>query len=173
MNTWALSTTGWRPNNPLKPQKTNAMRILDRMRIAYLPHEYESDGEPKSGLEVAEELGVDPARIFKTLLAHAGTDYFVFIIPADRELDLKKGARACGAKKIEMLPAKEIFPLTGYHRGGCSPLGMKKSFPTYLDDSAALHESIYVSAGKIGQQIELALSDLLVASNAEYADLQD
>lgn len=147
------------------------MRILDRMRIAYIPHAYTSEGEPKSGMEVAEELGIDPARIFKTLLAQAGTDYFVFVIPADHELDLKKGARACGAKKIEMLPSKEIFPLTGYQRGGCSPLGMKKSFPTYVDDSAALHASIYVSAGKIGQQIELKPGDLIQAADASYAQL--
>ncbi|MGI6440751.1 MAG: Cys-tRNA(Pro) deacylase [Peptoniphilaceae bacterium] len=157
----------------MKGGKTNAMRILDQMRMAYTPHSYENPGEPKSGVAVAEELGVSAGRIFKTLVTHAGADYYVFVIPADKELDLKKAARACGAKKIEMLPLKELFLRTGYHKGGCSPLGMKKDFPTFIDRLAEEEETVFVSAGKVGQQIEIRPADLRTAVGGEYAHLHE
>lgn len=150
----------------MKTHKTNAMRILDRLGVDYKAHDYVSDGTPKSGVEVAGILGVAPARIFKTLLARADSFVYVFVIPADRELDLKAAAAAAGVKKLEMLPAKEIFPLSGYHRGGCSPLGMKKDFPTVIDANVLSQDSVFVSAGKIGAQIEVAPESLIEAVHA-------
>ncbi len=149
------------------------MRLLDRLGIAYESVTYTTDGSPKSGVEVARELQVSPEQIFKTLVARSGQHAYVFVIAADRELDLKKAAKVCGEKKIDMLPAKEIPALTGYQRGGCSPLGMKKALPTFVDRGARLQEAIYVSAGKIGVQIRLAPEDLLRSIGAEYGDLTE
>ena len=147
-----------------KIAKTNAMRILDQKKIPYEVRTYPEDG-PIAAVDVAAYLGQPTGRLFKTLVT---TDldggYYVFCLPGDGELDLKKAARAAGVKKIEMLKQKDLLPLTGYIHGGCSPVGMKKVFPTFLHESALDWETIYVSGGKIGMQMELdprALQNLL------------
>lgn len=143
-----------------KTEKTNVMRLLEQKGIPYTPHDYRASGAV-GGTEVAAALGEDPARVFKTLVTvGASGGYYVFVIPVAEELDLKKAAKAVGEKSIAMLPQKELLPLTGYIHGGCSPIGMKKPFPTVLHQSAAERESIYVSAGKVGFQAELAPADL-------------
>ena len=155
----------------MKEAKTNAMRALERAKIAYTPHEYDAS-EGVDGVHAAQSLGVDPARVFKTLVTHARSGgHCVFVIPVARELDLKKAARAAGEKSVEMLHVKDLLPTTGYVRGGCSPVGMKKAFPTFVDESALLHERIFVSAGRIGQQVELAPRDLAVLTGPRLADL--
>ena len=143
-----------------KEEKTNVMRVLEQKKIAYTPHEYPADG-PVDGVSVAAYLNQDPEQVFKTLVTKgAGGGYYVFDIPVAENLDLKKAAKAVGEKSIVMLPQKELLPLTGYIHGGCSPIGMKKPFPTVLHESAADCESIYVSAGKIGYQVQLSPGDL-------------
>lgn len=143
-----------------KTVKTNAMRILDREKIPYNVREYPEDG-PIAAVDVAAYLGQPAERLFKTLVTTDGCGgYFVFCLPGDRELDLKKAARTAGVKKIEMLKQKDLLPLTGYIHGGCSPVGMKKVFPTALEASALQWDTIYVSAGKIGMQIEVDPRDL-------------
>ncbi|MBP3464890.1 MAG: Cys-tRNA(Pro) deacylase [Angelakisella sp.] len=143
-----------------KTEKTNVMRLLEQKGIPYTPHDYRASGAV-GGTEVAAALGEDPARVFKTLVTvGASGGHYVFVIPVAEELDLKKAAKAVGEKSIAMLPQKELLPLTGYIHGGCSPIGMKKPFPTVLHQSAAERESIYVSAGKVGFQAELAPADL-------------
>lgn len=143
-----------------KEEKTNVMRTLEQKKIAYTPHEYPADG-PVDGVSVASYLNQDPEQVFKTLVTKgAGGGYYVFDIPVAENLDLKKAAKAVGEKSIAMLPQKELLPLTGYIHGGCSPIGMKKPFPTVLHESAADCESIYVSAGKIGYQVQLSPGDL-------------
>ena len=143
-----------------KEEKTNVMRVLDQKKIPYTAHTY----DPESGIDgvsVARSLGQDPASVFKTLVARgASGGYYVFDIPVAATLDLKKAAKAVGEKSIVMLPQKELLPLTGYIHGGCSPIGMKKQFPTVLHESAADCETIYVSAGKIGYQVQLSPGDL-------------
>lgn len=138
-----------------KIKKTNAMRILDREKISYEIRDYPENG-PISAVDVAEYLGQPKDRLFKTLVTtdHDG-GYYVFCLPGDHSLNLKEGAKIVGVKKIEMLPQKELLPLTGYVHGGCSPVGMKKEFLTVIDKSALDWESIYVSGGKIGMQIEI------------------
>ena len=147
-----------------KIAKTNAMRILDREKVAYEVRTYPEDG-PVAAVDVAKYLDQPTGRLFKTLVT---TDLdggcYVFCLPGDGELDLKKAAKAAGVKKIEMLKQKDLLPLTGYIHGGCSPVGMKKVFPTFLHESALTWETIYVSGGKIGMQMELdprALQKLL------------
>lgn len=141
-------------------EKTNVMRILDKKKIAYTAHKY-SDTEAVSGTEVAAVLGQDPKRVFKTLVtAGKSKNYYVFVIPVEKELDLKKAAKAVGEKSIEMLKSKELFALTGYIHGGCSPIGMKKFFRTTFQQEAADYETIMFSAGKIGYQVELPLSEV-------------
>lgn len=143
-----------------KINKTNAMRFLDQKKISYEVRDYPEDG-PIAAVDVANYLGQPKDRIFKTLVTtdnHNG--YFVFCLPGDHELDLKKAAKAAGVKKIEMLKQKDLLPLTGYVHGGCSPIGMKKVFPTFVDESAKNWETIYVSGGKIGLQIEINPLDL-------------
>ncbi|MGX8774205.1 MAG: Cys-tRNA(Pro) deacylase [Bacillota bacterium] len=176
--------------NNKKAKKTNAMRILDQHGVSYITHDYESTGAI-SGVEVAAALGQDPARTFKTLVAEgagrltegvsgkgksAGSgervkEHYVFVVPVAAELDLKKAAAAVGEKSITMIKQKELLPLTGYVHGGCSPLGMKKSFRTVVDRSASDKETIMFSAGKIGQQIETAPAELAKALDFEYADI--
>jgi len=152
--------------------KTNAMRLLDSAAIPYGGHSYDAEDGRIDGKSVADKLGIAYERIFKTLVTvGAGGAFYVFVIPVDRELDLKKAARAAGEKSIEMCPAKELLKHTGYVHGGCSPLGMKKLFPTFLEESAILQEQIVFSAGRIGVQIECAPDDLLALVNGEYADL--
>lgn len=150
-------------------EKTNAMRILERAKIGYTVHIYE--GGALSGVEVAKALGRDPACAFKTLVTVGSPrKYYVFVIPVAAELDLKKAAKAAGEKSVEMLPQKELFPLTGYVHGGCSPFGMKKAFPTFFDESA-VGKTICFSGGKVGVQIEAAFSDVQAALGCTVADL--
>ena len=151
-------------------EKTNAMRLLDQSRIAYFIREYPA--ETLDGRKVAEVLGEDPDHVFKTLVTkNQATQYFVFCVPVSAELDLKKAAKAVGAKSIEMIHQKELLPLTGYVHGGCSPIGMKKQFPTFFHETASAFERVFVSAGKVGFQIELAPDDLISISGGKLADI--
>lgn len=143
-----------------KISKTNAMRILDSEKITYEIREYPDDG-PIAAVDVANYLGQPADRVFKTLVTTDNDHgYYVFCLPGDHQLDLKMAARVAGVKKLEMLKQKDLFKLTGYVHGGCSPVGMKKVFPTFIDSSALNWESIYVSGGKIGLQIEIVPKDL-------------
>ena len=154
-----------------KTEKTNVMRLLEQKGIPYTPHDYRASGAV-GGTEVAVALDEDPARVFKTLVTQgASGGHYVFVIPVAEELDLKKAAKAVGEKSIAMLPQKELLPLTGYLHGGCSPIGMKKPFPTVLHQSAAEQESIYVSAGKVGFQVEVAPADLQKMLPMRLADV--
>ena len=156
-----------------KDDKTNVMRILEQNNIPYTAHAYPSDG-PTDGVSVANILGQDVEQVFKTLVTKAASgNYYVFDIPVAENLDLKKAARAVGEKSIAMIPQKELLPLTGYIHGGCSPIGMKKAFPTFIDETAQLFDTICVSAGKIGAQVELAPDDLLRLTEAKYCPLTD
>lgn len=140
--------------------KTNVMRMLDQKKIPYKAYSY-ADTDAISGTEVAEVLGQNPAQVFKTLVTVSkANQYYVFVIPVEKELDLKRVAASVGEKSVRMLPAKELLSLTGYVHGGCSPIGMKKVFRTVVDETASDFESIIFSAGKIGYQVELTLSDL-------------
>ncbi len=140
--------------------KTNVIRILDKSKISYQQYDYSNTGAI-SGIEVAQVLNQNPERVFKTLLTVAKSkQHYVFLIPVAMELDLRKATECTGEKAIEMLKARELLPLTGYVHGGCSPIGMKSFFPTYIDESAEQFESIMFSAGKIGSQIEMRLEDL-------------
>ena len=159
----------------MKDNKTNVMRILDKAKVKYEPHFYESDGQV-DGVHVAETLGIPFERCFKTLVTffkagNGKTDYFVFCIPVDAELDLKAAARTAGVKSVEMLAVKDLLKTTGYIRGGCSPIGMKKLFPTYIDSSAQNVDMIYVSGGKIGTQVELSADTIAELTGAEFADI--
>ena len=150
-------------------EKTNAIRMLERGKAAYAVHTYE--GGALSGVAVAASLGEDAARVYKTLVTVGSPrKYYVFVIPVAAELDLKKAARAAGEKSVEMLPQKELFPLTGYVHGGCSPLGMKKAFPTFFDESAA-GRTVFVSGGKVGVQVEVACADLVRLTGGAFASL--
>ena len=151
---------------------TNAMRILKRAKIPFDTSEYIVDESDLSGVHAAEMLGIDPARMFKTLVARGDKKGIcVFCIPVAEELDLKKCAALTGDKSVAMIHVKELPGLTGYIRGGCSPIGMKKKYPTYLDDTARLHDRIYVSAGQRGHQICLPPDDLCACIGASYASL--
>ena len=155
-----------------KPEKTKVMRLQDAAGIPYRSKEYEVDESDLSGVHAAEMLGQDPDSVFKTLvLKGEKTGYLVCCIPVAEEVDLKKAARAAGDKKVEMIPMKELLPVTGYIRGGCSPIGMKKKFPTYIEETAMLFDEIAVSAGMRGVQILLDPEDLKAYVQAEYADL--
>ncbi|MBQ8927187.1 MAG: Cys-tRNA(Pro) deacylase [Oscillospiraceae bacterium] len=152
-------------------EKTNVMRLLDQKKIPYRSYCY-ADTAAVSGAEVAAVLGQDPAQVFKTLVTVSGkSQYYVFVIPVEQELDLKKAARAVGEKSIAMLRAKELLPLTGYIHGGCSPIGMKKAFRTVVDASAQGFETIIFSAGKIGYQVELAPAALSHFVRLSFADV--
>ncbi|MBQ7247769.1 MAG: Cys-tRNA(Pro) deacylase [Lachnospiraceae bacterium] len=154
-----------------KEVKTNAMRILERMKIPYEHFEYECDGFT-DGAATADMLGLPHEAVYKTLVTlGADKKNYVFVIPVDEELDLKKCARSVGVKSVQMIHVKELFALTGYVRGGCTSIGMKKQFETRIDESAAGLDQIYVSAGRIGCQIRLAPGDLCKAAGAQYADL--
>ena len=153
-------------------EKTNAMRQLDRKKIAYRVHSY--DGGALSGTEVAAALGQDAGRVFKTLVTVAKSGgHYVFMIPVAASLDLKKAAAAVGEKALSMLPQKELLPLTGYVHGGCSPIGMKKQFPTVLHGSAMQFDTICFSAGRIGLQIEASPSALSSVVPLKTADVTD
>ena len=152
-------------------EKTNVMRILDSKKISYDSHCYVNT-PTTNGVEVAEILGQNPADVFKTLVttSKSGTNY-VFVIPVEEELDLKKTAKAAGEKSVEMLKSKELLPLTGYVHGGCSPIGMKKAFKTFIDISAESRDKIIFSAGKIGYQVEIRLSELSKVLEFSLEDL--
>ncbi len=153
-----------------KHEKTNAMRQLDRKKAAYTVHSY--DGGALSGTEVAAALGQDPAHCFKTLVTVGRNGgYYVFMIPVAAELDLRKAASAAGEKSVAMLPQKELLPLTGYIHGGCSPIGMKKQFPTFADATIADGETVCFSGGRVGLQIETTLAVLQSVVPVTLADL--
>lgn len=155
-----------------KISKTNAVRFLDQQDVTYQLFEYEVTDGKIDGVSVAQKIGQPVEKVFKTLVATAGPGKaFVFLVPVAQELNLKEAAKAAGAKKIEMLPVKDLLGLTGYVRGGCSPLGMKKLFPTFIDETAQSLDTIIVSAGKIGMQIHLKPGDLLTCTQGTYAAL--
>ena len=184
-----------------KEIKTNAMRILESLKIPYTHHTYECE-EFVDGLQIADKLSLPYEQVYKTLVTVSNSkNYFVFVIPIAAELDLKKAAKSVGEKSVEMIHVKDINAITGYIRGGCSPIGMKKQFPTFIDETAQLYdeigvsagcrtaigmkkqyvtridesaktqEQIYVSGGKIGSQIRLTPEDLAKAAKAEFADI--
>lgn len=154
-----------------KLEKTNVMRILDQKKVTYQQHYY-ADTDAISGEEVAQVLHQDPQQVFKTLVTVGHSKkHYVFVIPVCRELDLKKAARAVGEKSIEMLKARDLLPLTGYVHGGCSPIGMKKSFITTIDLSAQEQNTIFFSAGKIGYQVEITLDALSKVMDFTLSDL--
>ena len=161
-------------NVSVKEHKTNAMRILDQKKIKYTPHEYSHDGEAVDGAKAAALIGRDPDSVFKTLVVRgASNTNYVFVIPVSHELELKKAAKAVGEKSVAMLHLSELTALTGYVRGGCSPIGMKKLFKTIIDASALEQRSIIFSAGKIGAQIECAPADLAAVVRGSFADVVD
>ena len=151
--------------------KTNVMRVLDSKKVKYNSHEYEPDAT-MTGEEIAGILGEPAEKVFKTLVTQAKSgQYYVFVIPVIGELDLKKAAKVAGEKSISMIKQKDLLPLTGYVHGGCSPIGMKKRFPTFLHETAKDLERIYVSAGKVGYQVELSPEDLVKIVGCKLADV--
>ena len=155
-----------------KEEKTNVMRILDRKRVPYTPHTYPVGDAVPDGVTVARMLGQDPSAVFKTLVARgASGGYYVFDIPVADTLDLKKAATTAGAKKAELIPIKELLPLTGYIRGGCTPIGMKKPLPIFFHRTATDFDHIFVSAGVRGLQLKINPSDLIAFTSASTADL--
>ena len=154
-----------------KEDKTNVMRLLDQKKISYERIDFE-EFESTNGAEIAEYLGENPSQAFKTLVTIGKSKQnYVFVIPVNEELDLKKAAKAAGEKSIEMIKQKDLLPLTGYIHGGCSPIGMKKVFPTFIHESASAFDSIYVSAGRVGHQIKIAPADLLKLVKYSFADV--
>lgn len=151
--------------------KTNVMRILDKAKVEYNHYEYPHGKDAVDGVSVAKLLNQDPDCVFKTLVTHGNGGYFVFVVPVAEELDLKKAAKAVSEKSVEMIHVKDINKVTGYIRGGCSPVGMKKQYKTVIHDSCLSIDKIIVSAGKIGYQIELAPQDLINLINAQTADI--
>lgn len=154
-----------------KEEKTNVMRVFDSKKINYKSHNYLSTGAV-SGTEVAQALEENPDMVFKTLVTVSKSgNHYVFLAPVEKELDLKKAAAVAEEKKIEMLKAKDLLPLTGYVHGGCSPVGMKKFFPTVIDESAARFDTIMFSGGKIGYQVEVSLEELKKVIRFELKDI--
>lgn len=155
----------------MKVEKTNVMRILDQKKINYNTYSY-IDTDAISGMEVAEVLGQNPNQVFKTLVTVSGKNInYVFVVPVNKELDLKKAAKVVGEKSIDMIKSKELLPLTGYIHGGCSPIGMKKMFKTVIDESCKNFETIIFSGGKIGYQVELKLEDIEKVIRVEYNNI--
>lgn len=156
----------------MKINKTNVARLLDKAKVAYQLVPYEVDENDLSATHVADQLGENVAQVFKTLVLHGDkSGYFVCVIPGADEVDLKKAAKVSGNKSCEMIPVKELLPLTGYIRGGCSPIGMKKPFPTAVDETVELCDTVIFSAGKIGYQVEMTPADLQRAISCTLADL--
>lgn len=152
--------------------KTNTIRILESKNISHSIIEYQSNDEEIDAVSVAKKIGAPPETIFKTLVARNDlNEIIVFVIPGNFELNLKKAAKACGNKSVEMIRVKELQPLTGYIRGGCSPIGMKKQFPTFIDETAQLYDKIYCSAGARGIQVNLSPADLASLISADFVDL--
>lgn len=154
-----------------KNDKTNVMRVLEQHKIPYEGHNYQDSGAI-SGTEVAAALGEDPEVVFKTLVTVGKTgNHYVFLVPVEQELNLKKAAAAVGEKNIEMIKSKELLPLTGYIHGGCSPIGMKKQFQTVIHESASSKDKIFFSGGKIGFQVEVQVEDLKKVLKFDFADI--
>ncbi|WP_033827052.1 Cys-tRNA(Pro) deacylase [Bacillus andreraoultii] len=151
--------------------KTNAMRILDKEKIDFRTSSYDASDGKIDGVAVANKVNLAPATVFKTLVTHNGENLYVFVIPVEKELDLKKAAKVAGEKKLEMLHVKDLLKWTGYVRGGCSPIGMKKAYPTFIDNHAEKLSEIAVSAGKIGMQIIINPNDLAKVVQAKFSDL--
>lgn len=157
-----------------KIQKTNAARLLDKARISYELVPYEVDPDNLAATHVAELLGEDIRLVYKTLVLHGDkSGYFVCVVPGDKEVNLKKAAKASGNKKTEMIPMKELLPLTGYIRGGCTAIGLKKPFPVFLQQEAATLDTFFVSAGQRGLQLKLAPSDYIKFTRAALCDIVD
>ncbi len=151
--------------------KTNVMRQLDAKKISYEVHSYEADAT-LTGAEIAGILGEDTSKVFKTLVTQGKSGaYYVFVVPVEGELDLKKAAKAVQEKSVSMIKQKELLPLTGYVHGGCSPIGMKKHFTTTVHETVTEYDHVYVSGGRVGLQIELAPTDLLAVSDAKTGDI--
>ncbi|MCR4897004.1 MAG: Cys-tRNA(Pro) deacylase [Lachnospiraceae bacterium] len=152
-------------------EKTNVCRVLEGKKIPYASHSYNPDAT-MTGEEIAALLGEAPERVFKTLVTQGKSGaYYVFVVPVKAELDLKKAAKAAGEKAISMIKQKDLLPLTGYVHGGCSPIGMKKRFPTFIHETATGYEKVFVSAGKVGFQIELAPQDLIAVAGCKVAEI--
>ncbi len=155
-----------------KTEKTNAMRLLEDAGLAYTAHGYDASDGRIDGISVAEKIAMPQEQVYKTLVTQGNTgDYFVFVLPVAAELDMKKAAKAAKQKHIEMIPVKDILRVTGYIRGGCSPIGMKKNYPTFVEEEAMLYDTIVFSGGKIGAQIEMNPDALLEWIGGAYADL--
>ena len=155
-----------------KEEKTNVLRILDKAKIDYIMHKYDIEDGEIDGVSVANKCNEDPRFVYKTLVTRANTkDYYVFVIPVEKKLEVKKAAKAASVKSIQMIAQKELLPLTGYIHGGCSPIDMKRFFPTFVDISAKENERIYISAGKVGIQVELKREDLERILLFTYADI--
>lgn len=153
-------------------QKTNVMRLLEQKKVRYTPHEYAHGDEAVDGVTVARLTGIDEAQVYKTLVARgASKNVYVFVIPVAQELDLKKAAKAVGEKSVAMLHVSELTAITGYVRGGCSPIGMKKQFKTTYHADILSLDTVFVSAGKIGYQIELAPQELISLTRGQTADI--
>jgi len=152
--------------------KTNAVRLLESQKVKYDTVEYEFSKEEIDAISVARKIGEEPEIVFKTLVATGDkTGYIVFVIPGNYDLDIKKGAKASGNKKVELIKLKELQPLTGYIRGGCSPIGMKKLFPAFIDETAELYEHIFCSAGIRGMQLKIDPQELKNIINAQFCEL--
>ncbi|AFN74135.1 ybaK/ebsC protein [Melioribacter roseus P3M-2] len=152
--------------------KTNALRLLDKLNVGYETAVYEFSEDEIDAVSVARKIGAEPERVFKTLVAkNESGDIFVFVIPGNCEIDLKKAASTAGVKKIELVKVKELQPLTGYIRGGCSPIGMKKQYATFIDETAQMWDKIYVSAGARGVQLLISPENLREITNAEFSEL--
>ena len=151
-------------------EKTNVMRVLDQKKVPYIPHSYPHGDTASDGVTVARLTGIPPEQVFKTLVTESSSGkFYVFVIPVSRSLDLKAAAKAVGEKSISMLPQAKLLPLTGYVHGGCSPIGMKKALPTWVDESAQALDLMAVSAGKVGFQVQLAPADLQKLTRARFA----
>ena len=154
-----------------KQDKTNCMRVLESKKISYTPHLYEADPS-LSGEDIARILGEEPSQVFKTLVTTGKPQrYYVFVIPVNAELNLKKAASAVGEKSVSMIPQRDLLPLTGYVHGGCSTIGMKKRFPSYIHESVSGLDRIFVSAGRVGCQVELDPADLVRVAELTVKDL--
>lgn len=155
-----------------KETKTNAMRKLDTLHISYTEHQYDASDGHIDGVAVATKCGLDPDQVFKTLVTQGNDrNFYVFVIPVREELDLKKCAKAAQVKNVEMIHVKDLLKTTGYIRGGCSPVGMKKEFSTFFDETMVLFDTVYVSGGRIGTQIEISPDDLIRVTNGTLTAL--
>lgn len=153
-----------------KENKTNAMRLLDNAKIKYAVHTYDVSDDQIDGVSVARKCGEDPEQVFKTLVTEGSDhEHYVFVVPVAEKLDLKACAKAAGVKSVEMIPQKQLLPLTGYIHGGCSPIGMKKKFKTIYDETIILFDTVLVSGGRVGLQVEIAPDDLLKVTDGTTA----